>query len=69
MFYPRGQELLEYALILPFFLMLAFGIIDLGLAAYSYSALQNAAREGARYAIVNACNDAGTITLVGAALG
>lgn len=69
-FHSRGQELLEFALILPIFLLLAFGILDLGLATYSYSSLQSAAREGARYAIVNACNDAGTIAYVqGRALG
>ena len=69
-FHPRGQELLEFALILPIFLILAFGIIDLGFAAYSYSSLQSAAREGARYAIVHACDDAGTIPRVRArALG
>jgi len=66
----RGQELMEYAITLPIFLLLVFGIFDLGRGVYYYSTLQNAAREGARYAIVNACDDAGVIALVKArALG
>jgi hypothetical protein len=55
----RGQELVEYAITLPLFLLLVFGIFDLGRGAYAYSVLQNAAREGARFAIVNPGNDAG----------
>jgi hypothetical protein len=49
----RGQDLVEFALIFPFLAIIIFGIIDLGRATYYYSALQNAAREGARYAIVH----------------
>jgi len=60
----RGQELVEYALTLPIFLLLVFGIFDMGRGVYYYSALQNAAREGARYAIVNACDNAGVIARV-----
>ena len=59
-----GQELVEYALTLPIFLLLVFGIFDLGRGVYYYSALQNAAREGARYAIVNACDNPGVIARV-----
>ena len=60
----RGQELMEYAITLPIFLLLAFGIFDLGRGVYYYSTLQNAAREGARYAVVNACDNSGVIDLV-----
>ncbi len=49
----RGQALVEYALLLPIFLLLAMGILDLGRVVYFYSAINNAAREGARYGIVN----------------
>lgn len=49
----RGQSLVEFALVLPLFLLLVFGIMDLGLAVFSYNSITNAAREGARLAIVN----------------
>ena len=49
----RGQELVEYALILPIFLLIIMGIFDMGRAVYYYSALQNSVREGARYGIIN----------------
>jgi Flp pilus assembly protein TadG len=49
----RGQSLVEFALVLPLFLLLVMGIADLGLAVFSYNSITNAAREGARLAIVN----------------
>ena len=60
----RGQDLIEFAIILPVLAILVFGIIDLGRAAYYFSALQNAAREGARYAIVNPDNTTGVVNRV-----
>ena len=48
----NGQSLVEFALVLPFLLLLIFGFLDLGRAIYYYSAIGNAAREGARYASV-----------------
>ena len=48
----RGQDLAEYALILPIFLLIIMGIFDMGRAVYYYSALQNSVREGARYGII-----------------
>lgn len=56
----RGQSLVEFALVLPLFLLLVFGIMDLGLAVFSYNSITNAAREGARLAIVN--QDATNVT-------
>lgn len=53
-----GQELLEFAITLPLLLLIVFGIFDLGRVVYYASALQNAAREGARYGIVNPYNNA-----------
>ena len=44
----RGQALVEFALILPIFLILLFGIIDFGRYVYTANSLNNAAREGAR---------------------
>jgi Flp pilus assembly protein TadG len=44
----RGATTLEFALILPFFLLVVFMIIQLGLAFVAQTMLDNAAREGAR---------------------
>jgi hypothetical protein len=49
----RGQDLAEYALILPIFLLVVMSIFDMGRAVYIYSALQNSVREGARYGIIH----------------
>jgi len=54
----RAQGLVELALALPVLLMLIMGIVDLGLAIRSYVMVTNAAREGARYAIVCPATDA-----------
>lgn len=45
---PRGQALVEFALIIPIVLFILFGILDLGRYAYSLNALNEAARESAR---------------------
>ena len=47
-----GQSLVEFALILPIMMLFLMVIFDLGRAAYYYSAIHNAAREGARYGAV-----------------
>jgi Flp pilus assembly protein TadG len=44
----RGQSLVEFAIILPVFLVIAFGVIDFGLAFDASIGISNAAREGAR---------------------
>ena len=49
----KGQALAEFALIAPIFFMLLFGIIEAGRFIFYYEVLNNATREGARYAIVN----------------
>src|SRR3990172_7029579 len=49
----RGQALVEFAFVLPFFLTVVFGIIVLGLAVFYQQQLANAAREAARYAAVH----------------
>ena len=55
----RGQALVEFALVVPFFLLLLFGIIEAGRFIFYYETLSNATREGARYAIVNGANTLG----------
>jgi Flp pilus assembly protein TadG len=47
-----GQDLVEYALVLPIFLLLVLGVIEFGLLFFQYNVVANAAREGARAGIV-----------------
>ena len=49
----RGQTLVEFALILPIFVLILVGIFDLGRAVYVFNTLNNAARESVRVGIVN----------------
>lgn len=49
----EGQALVEFALVLPLLLLLVCGIIDFGWLFYNQLSLQNACREGARYACVH----------------
>ncbi len=46
----RGQSVIEFALVLPFLILLLAGIVDFANAFHIYIALTNAAREGAYYA-------------------
>ncbi len=50
----RGQGLVEFALVLPIFLLILFGLIDVGRYVYMNSVLSQAAREGARLAAAEA---------------
>ncbi len=51
-----GQALVEFAFVAPLFFLLLFGIIEAGRFIFYYEILNNATREGARYAIVNGAN-------------
>jgi len=53
----RGQSLLEFALVLPVFLVLVFGIIDFGLGLRAWISITNSAREGARIGAVRGTCD------------
>ena len=48
----KGQSILEFALVFPLIFLLITGLVDLGRALFYYSTLNNAVREGTRYAIV-----------------
>jgi Flp pilus assembly protein TadG len=50
---PRGQALVEFALILPILLVLLLGIFDFGRAVAAYNSVANAARSAVRVAIVD----------------
>jgi len=49
----RGQSLVEFALILPIFILVLVGIFDGGRLVFAYHTVNNAAREGGREATVN----------------
>ena len=48
----KGQALVEFALLVPIFLLLLFAIIDFGMGFYSWITVTNGAREGARLGAV-----------------
>ena len=50
---PRGQALVEFALVFPLFLLVLFSVISFGLYIFYNQQLANAAREAARYAAVH----------------
>lgn len=49
----KGQSLVEVALALPVFLLLLMALFDFGRVIYAYNTVSEAARNGARVAIVN----------------
>lgn len=49
----RAQALVEFALVIPVFLLIVLGLFDIGRAVFLSNGLTNAAREAARLAIVN----------------
>lgn len=60
----RGQSLVELALSLTIILLLLAGAVDFSMAYFSFSAMQDAAQEGALYGSVNPSDEAGIITRV-----
>jgi TadE-like protein len=48
-----GQALVEFALVLPLFIFIVIAIFDVGRVIWARNVLENAAREGGRYAIVH----------------
>jgi Flp pilus assembly protein TadG len=59
-----GAELIEFAIVLPLMLLVLFGIIDFGLLFQRYHVVTNAAREGARVAVLPGYGDADVQTRV-----
>jgi Flp pilus assembly protein TadG len=59
----RGQTLVEFALIAPLLVLLLLAILDFGRALYAFSTISNAAREGARIAIVDQGPASGGVSL------
>ncbi len=56
---PAGQSLVEFALILPILILIVLGVMNFGYGFAARASLVNAAREGARYAMVNPTDAAG----------
>lgn len=54
----RGAALLEMALTLPLLLLVCVGILEFGRAYQTWQVLTNAAREGARMAVIDGPTDA-----------
>ncbi len=54
----KGQALVEFALLVPIFLILMFAIVDFGMGFHSWITVTNSAREGARLGAVSATADA-----------
>jgi Flp pilus assembly protein TadG len=54
----RGAELIEMALVLPLLLLIIVGTVDFGFLFQRYEVLTNAAREGARIAVLPGYNTA-----------
>ncbi len=49
-----GQALVEFALVIPIFLLVLFAIVDFGMAFHAWITVTNSAREGARIGSVHA---------------
>jgi Flp pilus assembly protein TadG len=47
----HGQSMVEFAMVVPLFFLLAFGIIDLGRVFFVQTTLQNAMRQAGRFAV------------------
>ncbi|WP_347351559.1 TadE/TadG family type IV pilus assembly protein [Intrasporangium sp.] len=58
----RGAAAVEFALVLPLMLAVIGGVVDFGRAFYTQVVLTNAAREGARAAVVLQPYDASAVT-------
>ena len=60
----KGAALLETAIVLPIILVVCVGIFEFGRAYQTWQVLTNAAREGARAAIITGTTDAQVTTRV-----
>ncbi len=66
----RGQAMVEFALVLPIFVLLLCGMLDFGFALFNRMTVINAAREGARAVVtVDTTSDAALADVPNAAAG
>jgi len=52
-----GQALVEFALVITILFFILMGVFDLGRGIYAYNVTASAAREGARYGILDPTNN------------
>src|SRR5215211_788285 len=52
----RGSTLVEYAIGATVFIMATFAVLEFGRAVWAHNALSDAARQGARYAVLHKTN-------------
>jgi Flp pilus assembly protein TadG len=60
----RAQSLVEFAFVLPIFLLIIMATVDFAVGLKTYITITNAAREGARLAVTLSPTDPDTVTLV-----
>ena len=48
----KGAQAVEFALVLPFFILILFAVLDFGILVYNKAIITNASREGARSGVV-----------------
>ena len=65
----RGAALVEAAMIMPMIMLLSVGIFEFGRAYQTWEVLTNAAREGARIAVLDGTSDADIRSRVNQYLG
>jgi Flp pilus assembly protein TadG len=56
----QGSSLIEFSLVALMFIVLLFGIVEMGRMVLVYTSIANAARAGARYAIVHGAHRTGS---------
>ncbi len=57
----RGQAMVEFALALPIFLLVVYGLMEASRAVFMYSAVTTASREAARFASAGGVDEAGVL--------
>jgi Flp pilus assembly protein TadG len=60
----KGQEVIEFTLVLPLLLLLLLGIMEFAIAVLAYNSVAHAAREGARYGVIHPEDTAGIVARV-----
>jgi Flp pilus assembly protein TadG len=65
----RGQNLVEFSLVLPIMIISMLGILEFGLVYFTRASVENAAREGARYAAIHPTDVSGIQTRVRRTVG
>ncbi|MFT5034853.1 MAG: Flp pilus assembly protein TadG [Litorivivens sp.] len=48
----KGSQAVEFALVLPFFILILFAVLDFGILVYNKAIITNASREGARSGVM-----------------